>query len=287
MAGAAASAASTSTSPAPHEIERVTAQPESNGVHRHPNTNAGDGEEPDETTALLRVLPGTSEPAVDLFETTAPCFANERVIPTFIRYGFPLLLIATIVLLVMSQSRVAGSAYFNLHYNGTDFRLPVIKTLHFTRTVAEMYFARVYILVGFILAFSGVWPHLKLVMMLYAWMAPVAWFPVRSREFFLQVLDFLGKWSILDIYVSIMLLVGLHLHVPLYDSSEEGVTYIDLWVETDPGVFYYWATIMASLVLTHIMLHTHRIVVNINANITPMATRVIPLCSHHFYSRGR
>eukprot|EP00043_Microstomoeca_roanoka_P017572 m.184080 g.184080 ORF g.184080 m.184080 type:complete len:889 (+) comp16662_c0_seq2:66-2732(+) len=226
------------------------------------------------------------EPLDDLYETNAQCFGNEEKISVGMRYGMPIMLIFTIVLLIMSQSRVAGSAYFNLHYNDTDVELPVIKTLMFTRTVRDMWDARVYTLVCFIVAFSGIWPHVKLLMMLYAWVAPVTWLPVRQRELFLQVLDFLGKWSILDIYVSIMLLVGLHLHVPLANGLD-GPAYVDLWVETNPAVFYYWTTIMLSLMLTHVMLHVHRSVVYANAQLTPLTSERDVLCSHHFFTRGR
>ncbi|EGD76998.1 hypothetical protein PTSG_12574 [Salpingoeca rosetta] len=227
------------------------------------------------------------EPLEDLYETYAPCFGNEAAISTAMRYGMPIMIIFTIVLLVMSQSRIAGSAFFNVHYNHTDFRMPVVKTLLFTRTVQDMWSAHVYVLVACIVVFSGAWPHIKLVMMLYAWVAPVAWLPVQRRELFLQVLDFLGKWSIMDIYVSIMLLVGLHLHVPLANEHVTGPAYIDLWVETRPAVFYYWTTIMLSLMLTHVMLHVHRTVVHTNARLTPMTTEKAALCGHHFYSKGR
>eukprot|EP01147_Barroeca_monosierra_P003513 gene3513-6136_t len=84
-----------------------------------------------------------------------------------------------------------------------------------------------------------------------------------------------------------MLLVGLHLHVPLGIGNDQHVAYVDLWVETNPAVFYYWTTIMLSLVLTHIMLHIHRSVIEANACIQPMTDTFETLSCHVFFSNGR
>lgn len=126
-------------------------------------------------------------PEGDLYASKASCLGNEPAVSNLMRFGLPLAIIATIVLLIASQTRVAGSAYFNVHYNDTNFRLPVVKTLLFTRTVHEMWSAHVYVLVAFIVIFSGAWPHLKLLLLLYAWVAPMKWLSAQKRELFLQV----------------------------------------------------------------------------------------------------
>lgn len=69
-----------------------------------------------------------------------------------------------------------------------------------------------------------------------------------------QFLDASGKWGLLDIYVSIMLIVGMRLHLPVSDGDDNHPSAVDLWVRPRPALFMYWAVIMASFAETHLML---------------------------------
>ena len=101
------------------------------------------------------------------------------------------------------------------------------------------------------------------------------------------MLDVLGKWSLLDIYVSIMLIVGMHFHVPLSTPSRPTPTIVDMWVTPEPALFVYWGVIILSLILTHLMLHTHRACVEANLGAAPTATHREALCNHVFQSGNR
>eukprot|EP00056_Hartaetosiga_gracilis_P000541 m.38875 g.38875 ORF g.38875 m.38875 type:complete len:1083 (-) comp10247_c0_seq1:47-3295(-) len=229
---------------------------------------------------------GDGDGGASMFRPAGKCFATEPSVSTSMRYILPLLLLGTMFVLAIADSRVSGSAYFNfVTPNGTNVHLPTIKTLMFSRTVVELFEAKVYPLAICIVVFSGVWPYVKLLFMLYAWVAPTKYMPVKKREFFLQVLDFLGKWSILDIYVSIMLIVGMHFHVPMLNNSD--IVAVDLWVHPDDGLYYYWSTIIGSLILTHIMLHLHRGVLRENGNVVTPDLEAEMLCNHHFFSKHR
>ena len=55
--------------------------------------------------------------------------------------------------------------------------------------------------------FSGGWPYIKLLIMLYCWTAPCPrQSDVTRRGRLLHVVDALGKWSLIDIYVMVRLL---------------------------------------------------------------------------------
>jgi hypothetical protein len=98
------------------------------------------------------------------------------------------------------------------------------------------------------------------------------------------VLDVLGKWSLLDIYVSIMLVVGMHFHVPLDTPDRASPTIVNMWVTPEPALFVYWGVIILSLVMTHVMLHTHRACVEANLGAVPEAQHREALCNHVFKS---
>ncbi|CAM9395315.1 unnamed protein product, partial [Heterosigma akashiwo] len=63
-----------------------------------------------------------------------------------------------------------------------------------------------------LMLFSGIWPHLKLLLLHVCWVMPARAAP-RKRA--LQILRALGKWSFSDVFVVIFLLGVLHLDLPL------------------------------------------------------------------------
>lgn len=71
-----------------------------------------------------------------------------------------------------------------------------------------MWTAGIYPLSILILLFSGVWPYLKLVLLLVCWVTPLQYLGFKYRERILIVLDTLGKYSLLDSYVMVMMIVA-------------------------------------------------------------------------------
>lgn len=65
----------------------------------------------------------------------------------------------------------------------------------------------VYPLSLLIAVFSGAWPYIKLLMMLWVWLVPPSFFSERKRENVIMILDALGKWSLIDCYVMVLVCV--------------------------------------------------------------------------------
>ena len=59
-----------------------------------------------------------------------------------------------------------------------------------------------------IIGFSVIWPYLKTVCTLGAWLLPPRWLSLSSRGSMLLWLDALGKWSMLDIFVMVITLAA-------------------------------------------------------------------------------
>eukprot|EP00045_Choanoeca_perplexa_P006819 m.59015 g.59015 ORF g.59015 m.59015 type:complete len:1016 (-) comp13804_c0_seq1:15-3062(-) len=219
--------------------------------------------------------------------THAPCLCVEPHVSSGLRYGMPVILVIVACSLVYAHTEVAGRVYPSIVYNGTTTNWSTLSVLQFIHTVHDMWFAKVYALDVTVLILSGIWPYLKLVLMLFCWVVPTTTITVSTRETFLRVLDVLGKWSLLDIYVSIMLVVGMHFHVPLDTPTRSSPTIVNMWVTPEPALFVYWGVIIVSLVLTHIMLHTHRACVEANLGVLPSITSRESLCNHVFKSGGQ
>jgi hypothetical protein len=79
--------------------------------------------------------------------------------------------------------------------------------------VVDMWKAGVYPLSIFILFFSGMWPYIKLILMLCCWFMPAHRLSVKRRQHLLEFLDAFGKWSLVDTYVLVLFLVAFDIQL--------------------------------------------------------------------------
>ena len=112
------------------------------------------------------------------------------------------------------------------------------------------------------LLLSGVWPYLKLLIMMTCWCSSTNFISVRKREKILMWLNALGKWSLLDIYVLAMMMVAFRYHVDGAVSSpvdgQEHTFSFDLYVEPKWGFYGFMLATFQSLFMSHVMLALHR-----------------------------
>ena len=78
--------------------------------------------------------------------------------------------------------------------------------------------------------FSGVWPYMKLVLMLISFFLPTSILSHKRREKILIVLDATGKFSFLDTYVMIMMIVAFHFHVEVPICEKVRQKMVQLWI---------------------------------------------------------
>lgn len=76
-----------------------------------------------------------------------------------------------------------------------------------------MWNAKVYPLAILIAAFSGIWPYVKLIMMLLCWILPPSKISIKRREKILIFLDTVGKYSLIDGYMLVMMVVSFRYHL--------------------------------------------------------------------------
>jgi len=154
----------------------------------------------------------------------------------------------------------------------------------------------VYPLAVIIALASGGWPYAKQIMLLFAWFAPATILHPSARGRLLEVLDTLGKWSLIDIYVLVMLMVAFRFYI---SSSYVGgfsllppdVLVVDVAVTPGWGIFGFVLGAMGSLLLNHVMIWHHRKVVRMDEDlqdailgtlVKDLRTPRIPLSRHRF-----
>merc|ERR1712178_81663 len=87
--------------------------------------------------------------------------------------------------------------------------------------MGEMAQGKVWLLVFVIGFFSGVWPYVKLAMMMACWFIPANKLSVPRRHKLLEFLDAFGKWSLVDTYVLVLFVVAFSINMECETASSE------------------------------------------------------------------
>lgn len=196
-------------------------------------------------------------------------------IPAFLRHAIPILIVCCLVLLL--SSNLSTGATVNLAVSTGDsqvFSLPSLFVFSLYNTGKDMLQAGIYPLFLLVVVFSGIWPYAKLFLMLYAWSTSKAKLNPETRGSLLLALDSLGKFSLVDTYVLVLMMVAFRYHL---DLSED--TALDVYVEPKFGFFGFLIATSLSLVAGHILVYYHR---RSEIHLDTESTPAEQLCEHAF-----
>ena len=137
--------------------------------------------------------------------------------------------------------------------NGKSLWQENIYAFSLSSTIAEMFRAGVYLLMILVLSCSGIWPYAKLVLMMISWIASTRRLPSVKREKILYLLDSLGKFSLVDVYVMVLMMVAFR-----YNLEFEGAGEVNVYVTPKYGFYAFLFATILSLVAGHIALFYQR-----------------------------
>ena len=120
----------------------------------------------------------------------ASLFLNPRV-PIFFRIFIPFSILFTMALFASSNSGTGASVYIMLNV-GRQIKAPSLFDFSLVNSVHDMWLAGSEVLSFLICVFSGVWPYLKLILMLISFCLPTSILSHKSREKILIILDATG-----------------------------------------------------------------------------------------------
>ena len=188
----------------------------------------------------------------------ASLFLNPNI-SIFWRIFIPLAILLNITMFISSNSGLGASVYVILYFQ-KRIEIPSLFDFGLINSVTDMWKAKVYPLSILIAFFSGIWPYLKLILMLISFITPSSLINKNKRSTILMILDATGKWSILDSYVMILMLVAFQFHVifPIVSETVEEASIVDIYVDVAFGFVLLVIGTCLSLALSHIITHLHR-----------------------------
>jgi len=167
----------------------------------------------------------------------------------------PVMLFGTIGIFIFSNCSHGAAVTASVSLFGFNSQAYELKFFTLQNSVVDMWNGGIYPLSLLILCFSGIWPYAKLGLMILCWLLPLKFLPYKHRERMLIVLDTMGKYSLIDSYVMVMMIVAFRFKIiPLNSVSAE----FDIIVEPNSGIYTFLIATLLSLFWTHIIIHYHR-----------------------------
>eukprot|EP01088_Endostelium_zonatum_P016839 TRINITY_DN4711_c0_g1_i1.p1 TRINITY_DN4711_c0_g1~~TRINITY_DN4711_c0_g1_i1.p1 ORF type:complete len:503 (+),score=61.59 TRINITY_DN4711_c0_g1_i1:531-2039(+) len=195
------------------------------------------------------------------FYSTSIVLGKE--LPFILRFLVAAIIGVTIGVFIITATSVGGSVYIRAASTLHPFQFvdtPPLFSFSLTNSIRDMWKAGVYPLSILIGLLSGVWPSVKLILMLACWIVPIRTLSFGAGENILRILDALGKWSLIDTWVMVLMLIAFNIEIRM--PPEESIPGVQwrVYIEPELGFYLFLVGTMFSLFFTHIVIALHRFV---------------------------
>ena len=137
-----------------------------------------------------------------------PSLFREKTVPCSVRWLVPLTLCINISFFLMGHVCMGASVDAVVELMGEGLQIPGIFGFSIVKSTTDMWNAGAIELAVIIAVFSGLWPYIKMFSMLVLWFAPPSLVSPATRGATFSRLDSLGKWSMIDIFITVLSLVA-------------------------------------------------------------------------------
>ena len=137
-------------------------------------------------------------------------------LPWYVRYGLPGLVCGCLMLNVFANTHRAGTVFPVLRAGAQTLRLPDVKAFDIGTCVHEMWQAGVWRLALMIAYAGGLWGYLKCFGLLLCWTVPRRFLSAKSCEGLLILMDFVGKFSLANQWVMMLLQTANRFHLEVW-----------------------------------------------------------------------
>lgn len=182
-------------------------------------------------------------------------FQNVNAHSKMLRYGIPVYIIGVLSLLLASDigSGISAALYFSS--GGKVLRVEQLLSLSIFTSVRELWRIGSYPVAILIAVLSIAWPYCKLILTMFVWVMPWNSKNSRRRELIVEILDACSKWSLVDVLVLLILMVGLRY------TADLSTLKLNVFINPEWGLSGFIAASIMSLVSSHLVLYLHRKVI--------------------------
>eukprot|EP00854_Cymbomonas_tetramitiformis_P029210 gene29210-36335_t len=170
----------------------------------------------------------------------------------YLRLAIPALLVTNFVAFALGNAHTAATIELDYKIGEDWYHGPVVYWMGLKKTSTDSYNAKAYAVCLLISFFSGGFLYLNVCILLAVWvMPPSLLHPVRRAQV-LQVSQFFGKWTLVEPYILIMMMVAYNISFSITpDLSFELILYMNR--DNPFGSYWYIVACIGSIVLTQLI----------------------------------
>jgi hypothetical protein len=139
----------------------------------------------------------------ELNAATKSMFLSPEI-SSFVRWSMPLILLGNIGFFLSGHLSLGATVNIEAELAGEKFRVEKFFEFSMAKSTVDIWNAGGQELAILILIFSGIWPYTKQLVTLVLWFLPPSRCSISRRGSILLWLDWLAKWSMIDIFVLVI-----------------------------------------------------------------------------------
>jgi len=197
-----------------------------------------------------------------LNHTTTSMFRSKQV-PCIMKWLIPVIIVANAIFFLSGHLSLGATVSIEAEVAGEKFTIENFFEFSIARSTIDIWNAGGRELAILILMFSGIWPYTKLLMTFALWFLPPSRISVTRRGSILIWLDWLAKWSMVDIFVLVISIAAFRVSIENPDVTylPEDFYSIEMMVIPLWGLYANMIAQMISQITSHVIIHYHRRIV--------------------------
>eukprot|EP00529_Nitzschia_sp_RCC80_P017318 CAMPEP_0113479146 /NCGR_PEP_ID=MMETSP0014_2-20120614/21149_1 /TAXON_ID=2857 /ORGANISM="Nitzschia sp." /LENGTH=858 /DNA_ID=CAMNT_0000372415 /DNA_START=86 /DNA_END=2662 /DNA_ORIENTATION=+ /assembly_acc=CAM_ASM_000159 len=217
----------------------------------------------EQASKLVRLQQRQDAIEAELNDSTVSMF-RSREIPCVIRYSMPFIIMGNLALFLSGHLSLGATVNIEANLAGETISVDKFYEFSMARSTIDIWNAGGKALAMLILIFSVIWPYTKQLMTMVLWFLPPSRASLTRRGTILLWLDWLAKWSMIDVFVLVVCIAAFRVSIqsPEVLFLPEGFYSVDLLVVPLWGLYANMLAQLISQLSSHFIIHYHRKIVN-------------------------
>jgi hypothetical protein len=199
--------------------------------------------------------------------STSSMFSSTDI-PLVVRWLIPFVIFVNIGLFLSGHLSLGATVNIEAQVAGETFTLNNFFEFSIARSTIDIWNAGGRALAILILIFSGLWPYTKLLMTLILWFLSPTQLSVSRRGSILVWLDWLAKWSMIDIFVLVISIAAFRVSIESPDTSylPDDFYSVEMMVIPLWGLYANMLAQLVSQLSSHVIIYYHRHMIAVATN---------------------
>jgi hypothetical protein len=196
----------------------------------------------------------------DQLNSATTSMFKSQYVPCTVQWLVPIVILGNIVFFLSGHLSLGATVNITAEVAGEKFTIDNFFEFSIARSTIDIWNAGGQGLAILILIFSGIWPYTKLLMTLAIWFMSPSRLSVSKRGTVLLWLDWLAKWSMIDVFTLVICIAAFRVSIESPDTSylPEDFYSVEMMVIPLWGLYANMIAQLISQLTSHVIINYHR-----------------------------